>query len=571
MVSSIFVEISLLIILVGLVSLLMRAISQPLIIGYILTGILVSPIALNLMSSQETLETLSQIGIAFLLFIVGLHLNPGVIRSVGRTAFIAALLQIILTFMGAYFLAFFLGFAFFEALIIGAALTFSSTIIVLKILSDKREIDSVYGKISITILILQDLAVFFLLLLLPAFVQNVSLPLVILNTVVKGLVILGILFILTRYFFPRLASFVSRSSELLFVFSLGWCFAIALLFALFGFNIELGALFAGVALSMSPYHHEISSRIRPLRDFFLIVFFVLLGSYINISSLTANIMPVLLFSLFVLLVKPLIIMTILAILGHRKRNNFMTGISLAQVSEFSFLLVTFAVGMQYFTARGNDLITVITVVGLITIAGSTYFMSFSETIYSFFSPVLRFFERDARKRSPQEESIAHKKYEVVILGSNRIGFSIVQAFRHRKKNALVVDFDPDVVHNLSAQGVDVMYGDAEDIETLSDIDFRTAKMVISTVPNLHSNLLLINLVKHCNSRAITIIVSQNVEEARTLYKEGASYVLMPHFLGGYHVAALIQSLGINYAKFVEEGKKHLSDLDAREKFWEQQK
>ena len=559
MIDSIFVDISIVIILVSIISMIMRAIKQPLIIGYILTGIIVSTLLSNSIKSTETFSSLSHIGVAFLLFIVGMQLNLGVARNLGKTALILGFSQVFLTFIGGFILSYLLGFSFLQSVVIGVALTFSSTIIVLKILSDKRELDSVYGKLSVAILLIQDLIVFFILLLLPTFQQSQDIMSILSITSIKAIFFLILIFLLAYYVFPRIGSFISKSSELLFVFSLGWCFAVAALFAWQDFTIEIGALLAGVALSVAPYRHEIISRIRPLRDFFLVVFFVLLGITMNLKSIPNLIIPIIVFSLFVLIFKPLIVMFLMAVTGHRKRNNFFTAISLSQISEFSFIFVSLLAALGYL--QDENLVSLVTAVGFITIAGSTYFMNFSEQLYRFLFKAISLFERKSVTDFDSSiEKTIRKEYDVILFGSNRVGHNIIGSLKKSRKKYLVVDFNPDIIKNLSNEKVDCIYGDADDIELINEFDFRKVKMVISTIPNINTNLLLVNLVRKINSNSIIIVVSQSLDDALKLYKEGATYVLMPHFIGGYHLASMIENLGVNYKKFSDYGTKHIADL-----------
>ena len=559
MIDSIFVDISIVIILVSIISMIMRAIKQPLIIGYILTGIIVSTLLSNSIKSTETFSSLSHIGVAFLLFIVGMQLNLGVARNLGKTALILGFSQVFLTFIGGFILSYLLGFSFLQSVVIGVALTFSSTIIVLKILSDKRELDSVYGKLSVAILLIQDLIVFFILLLLPTFQQSQDIMSILSITSIKAIFFLILIFLLAYYVFPRIGSFISKSSELLFVFSLGWCFAVAALFAWQDFTIEIGALLAGVALSVSPYRHEIISRIRPLRDFFLVVFFVLLGITMNLKSIPNLIIPIIVFSLFVLIFKPLIVMFLMAVTGHRKRNNFFTAISLSQISEFSFIFVSLLAALGYL--QDENLVSLVTAVGFITIAGSTYFMNFSEQLYRFLFKAISLFERKSVTDFDSSiEKTIHKEYDAILFGSNRVGHNIIGSLKKSRKKYLVVDFNPDIIKNLSNEKVDCIYGDADDIELINEFDFRKVKMVISTIPNINTNLLLVNLVRKINSNSIIIVVSQSLDDALKLYKEGATYVLMPHFIGGYHLGSMIKNLGVNYKKFSDYGTKHIADL-----------
>jgi len=338
----IFVELGLILVVAMLVSVAARLLRQPLIIGYILTGILVGPYFFNILRSGEELELLAKIGIAILLFIVGLALSPHVVREVGKISVITGIGQILFTSLIGFVICLQLGFGLVESLFVALALTFSSTIIVLKLLSDKNALGTLFGKISIGFLLVQDIAASLILLAIPIFAASAGSPSFggeLLFTLGKGIAAIVLLYMLTRYLVSRLSGFLASSQELLFVFSLSWGLGIAALFYAIGFSIEIGALAAGVSLSLFPFAHEIAARMRPLRDFFLLIFFILLGSRLAIGGIEMLLFPALALSLFVLVGNPLIVYILMNHLGFGRRTSFFAGLTVAQISEFSLILV----------------------------------------------------------------------------------------------------------------------------------------------------------------------------------------------------------------------------------------
>ena len=288
---NVFIELSVIIVIATLISGLMRLLKQPLIIGYILTGILLSPFFLNLIKSTDTITIFSQIGVSFLLFIVGLSLSPNVIREVGKISLITGVGQVIFTTLIGFFISKLLGFSNVASMYIAIALAFSSTIIIMKLLSDKNDLDKLYGKISIGFLLVQDLIAIFILIIISSMSRELTVSATLLGLIFKGLVLIIILLLTGKYILPKLSNFFARSQEFLFLFSIGWGLGLASLFNFIGFSIEIGALLAGIALSVSPYHYEISSKMRPLRDFFIILFFILLGSQLSFSNINQYIVP----------------------------------------------------------------------------------------------------------------------------------------------------------------------------------------------------------------------------------------------------------------------------------------
>src|SRR3989344_8537472 len=284
----VFIELSKILVITVLAAGITRLLKQPIIISYILSGIIVGPFILNVVSSIETLTAFSQIGIAFLLFMVGLNLNPRVIKEVGKISLITGIGQVIFTSLIGYAIALMLGFTEIVSFYVSVALAFSSTIIIMKLLSDKRDLETLYGRISIGFLIIQDFIAIAILLLISALSNKANLISLALETILKGVGGIIILFLITIYVVPSLTKKIAQSQEYLMLFSLGWCFAIASAFYYFNFSIEAGALLAGISLSLSPYHIEISSKLKPLRDFFLIIFFIILGSQMVFSNLISN-------------------------------------------------------------------------------------------------------------------------------------------------------------------------------------------------------------------------------------------------------------------------------------------
>ena len=559
MIEGIFLELSMLLLIAVAVSAVMRLLRQPLIIGYILVGILVSPYVFNIVHSTSSIATFAQIGEVLLLFMVGLNLNPKIIKDVGKVSLITGIGQVIFTSLIGFMVAKLLGFATITALYVVVALTFSSTIIITKLLSDKGDLETLYGKISIGFLLVQDFIAILLLMVVASFSSGSYSANAIAETIFKGVGLLLLLFLLGIYILPGLVKRIAKSQEFLLLFSLAWCLALAALFFQIKFSIEIGSLLAGITLSTSPYRYEISSKLRPLRDFFVILFFILLGSQMAFTNLSQYVVPVLVFSLFILIGNPLIMMILMGRLGYTKRNSFLTGLTVAQVSEFSFILIALGVKVGHLS---NDILSMVTLIGLITIAGSTYFIMYSHKIYPFLSPYLTIFERKGVK---VDEHAQHQQetYDILLFGYNRIGLNLVESFRKIKKKFLVIDYNPDVIAGLEKERLPCHYGDAADAELLNEMNFAKTKMIISTIPDVETNLILVKKVRERTKKAIVIMVSHQIDEAMKLYREGATYVIMPHFLGGHQTSMMIEEYGFNLSKFLKEQTLHKRHLQTR--------
>ena len=556
---SIFIELSIVILIAVVVAGIMRLLRQPLVIGYILTGIIVSPYFLNIVTSTDAIATFAQIGIVLLLFMVGLNLNPRIIKDVGKVSLVTGVGQVIFTSVIGFLIGKLLGFSTIVSMYIAVALTFSSTIIIMKLLSDKGDLETLYGRIAMGFLIVQDLIVIVILMVISSIPAGIDFATLALETALKGIGLLILLFLISVYLFPRITQAIAKSQEFLLLFSIGWCFAIASLFYYLNFSIEAGALLAGITLSLSPYHYEIGSKMKPLRDFFIILFFILLGSQMVFTNISQYIIPILIFSAFILIGNPLIVIVLMGLLGYTKRNSFLAGLTVAQISEFSLILIAMGVKVGHLT---NDILSLVTIIGLITIAGSTYLILYANKIYPYLSKYLGIFERKGKKVDEhryQKDGI----YDIILFGYDRIGYDILESFKKIKKKFLVIDYNPETITKLAKEGFDCKYGDADDSELLNELNFSKIKMVVSTVHNLDTNLLLINKIRESNKKAIITVVSHQIDEAIKLYDAGATYVLMPHFLGGHHVSTMIEEHGLNLNKFLKEKIAHIEHLRKR--------
>jgi Kef-type K+ transport system membrane component KefB len=561
MIETMFIELSIIVILAVFVSGIVKMLRQPLVIGYIITGILAGPIFFDIVKSADMVATFSHFGIVFLLFIAGLNLNPKVLKTVGKVSLVTGMGQVIFTTVIGFLIAKLLGFSDISALYISIALTFSSTIIIIKLLADKGDLQTVYGRISLGFLIVQDIVAVLILMVISSFSGGVYIFSLTLEVLMIGIGVLSFIILFSVYALPRIIKVIAKSPEFLLLFSIGWLLLLAIIFDLLKFSIEIGALLAGITLSMSQYHYEIKNKMNVLRDFFILFFFVLLGSQMIFMNIQELLLPIIIFSAFILVGNPLIVMTLMGLLRYTKRNAFFAGLTVAQISEFSLILVALGVKVGHVT---NDVLSLVTATGLITIFGSTYLIMHANRLYSYVSKYLGIFERSGKKI---DEHVYHKgeKYDIILFGYEREGLNFLKSIKKLNKKFLIIDYDPEKITDLASCGYECKYGDANDIDLLHDLNFSKVKMVISTIPFIETNLMLIKKIREVNKNAIIIIVSQHKDEALRLYDSGATYVIMPSFLGGEYTSTLIQKYGTNTEEFLKEKIKHINHLKGRRK------
>ena len=521
-----FYEFAAILLVTAIVSLLGRFLRQPLVVSFIVVGILVGPFGLDLLESIEQIHLLSELGIAVLLFVVGLKLDLSLVKSIGKVATITGLGQVVFTSVIGYLIGLQLGFEHVTSLYIAIALTFSSTIIIVKLLSDKKEIDSLHGQISIGFLIMQDLVVVLLMITLSAIgTETAEMPVVTISLVfLKGMGLLVFIGLLMRFVLPWLVNKLARTPELLILFALAWALALSAFGDWLGFSKEVGAFLAGISLASTEYREVLSGRMATLRDFLLLFFFLNLGSTLDLSIIGDNILPAIIFSLFVLIGNPLIVLVIMGIMGYRKRTAFLAGLTVAQISEFSLILASLGMSLGHI---GEETMGLITLVGLITIGLSTYLIIYSHQIFNVLSPLLLVFEQKIPRDDPEISTSKDDTYDVVLFGLGRYGHNIANALEAHGRKILGVDFDPKVIDQWRADGRKAMYGDADDPDLPSLLPLKNSKVIISTITDYQMNLYLLKYLKNYGYEGRIILTQHSPKRAEALREAGANFVLLP--------------------------------------------
>lgn len=521
-----FYEFAAILLLTAIVSLAGRFLRQPLVVSFIAVGVLVGPFGLDLLKSIEQIHLLSELGIAVLLFVVGLKLDLTLVKSIGKVATLTGLGQVLFTSVIGYFIGLQLGFAHLTSLYIAIALTFSSTIIIVKLLSDKKEIDSLHGQISIGFLIIQDLVVVLLMIALSAMgtESSESPAMTFLFVALKGLGLLAFVGLLMRYVLPWLVNKLARTPELLILFAMAWALSLSAFGDFLGFSKEVGAFLAGISLASTEYREVLSGRMATLRDFLLLFFFLHLGSTLDLGIIGDQILPAVLFSLFVLIGNPLIVLVIMGIMGYRKRTAFLAGLTVAQISEFSLILAALGMSLGHIDETTMGLITL---VGLITIGLSTYLILYSHQIYNVLSPALSVFEKAFPKDDPEIATSKDDTFDVILFGLGRYGHNIARELELHERTILGVDFDPKVIDLWRAEGRKAMYGDADDPDLPSLLPLKNSKVIISTITDYQMNLFLLKYLRAYDYEGRIILTQHSTEKVEVLMKEGADFVLLP--------------------------------------------
>ncbi|MFO8125513.1 cation:proton antiporter [Yoonia sp.] len=535
--SYLFYEIAALLVLaagVGFIGLLMR---QPLIVSFIAVGILTGPSVLGIARSEAQIDLLAELGIAVLLFLVGLKLDFNLVRTLGPVALVTGLGQVLFTTVFGFIIGLALGLDPRTAIYVAIALTFSSTIIIVKLLSDKREIDALHGRIALGFLIVQDVVVVIAMIALSAIgigggPDGDGAVTDVLRVLAYGLAMLAFVVLFIRYIANPLVERLSRAPELLVSFAIGWAALLAAVGHYLGFGKELGGLLAGVSLASTPFREAIAARLASLRDFLLLFFFIALGASLDLSVLGASVVPAIVLSLFVLIGNPLIVLAIMGAMGYRKRTGFLAGLTVAQISEFSLIFMAMGVTIGHVNEEALGLVTL---VGLVTIAASTYMITFSHQLYAVFEPVLGLFERRNIDAEPDAGTDADRPHDVILFGLGRYGLGIAGALQDRGMRILGVDFSPEAVRYARAQGYDVVFGDVTDPEFLAHLPLQYVRWLVLAVPEHATGLThddprngLLSTARDLGFRGKIAVAAHHDAAAVALTAAQADLVLMPY-------------------------------------------
>ncbi|CAN5137407.1 cation:proton antiporter [soil metagenome] len=549
-----FEQLGLVIVTAAVCALISRAFKLPLLVGYVVAGIIIGSVA-SASVGHEVLKATSTIGLTLLLFLVGLEMNWNEARKQFKNAFSLGLIQIVSSLLLGFGVSKFFALSLLTGLYLGIALSFASTVVVVKLLSEVRDTNTLHGRLAISVLLIQDLFAIIALMLLSGVAGETSglpIPVELAWLSLKTLGVLLLAWSCNRLILPAAFKRIAHSTELLFLCSLAWCFLWVIGMKLLEVPTEIGALIAGVSLATLPYSLEIVSKIRVLRDFFVVLLFVGIGS--EVHAPTAAAFPLIISLIAAVSIgRPAISFAALALSGYRIRTAFLTAITQSQLSEFSVILI----GIGVASGQIDSSITgVVATTAAFSIIISTLLFNARTHLYSFFKPLLRLFERGHHKHTSlvlgERTDLETLTDHVVLFGYHRMGYHIFKALSPLKRSVVVVDMNPEIVTKLRKEGITSIYGDVEDEEIFDASQVATADLVISTIPHIEETLFLLSQVRKRTRTATIIVTAQSVEHALLYYKLHADFVLLPHMMAGKLVGELMRTPG-------EGVKKHGQD------------
>ncbi len=553
---------------------------QPLLLAYIAAGVVIGPeMGLNLVSSKEDISVISEIGLILLLFMIGLEIDIKKLKESGKVLIMTGLLQfIICVALGFGFFAmlgFVMGDGKYDLFYLAVCCGLSSTAIVVKLLYSKFELDTLAGRITLGVLVFQDIWAIVIIGIQP----NLANPEVlgILMSFAKGGALVGISLLMSKFILPFLFKSIAKIPELVLVASLGWCFFICSVAAYMELSLEMGALIAGVAISTFPYNLDVIAKVVSIRDFFVTLFFVALGMQIPNPADDLQILAWAgIIAAFLIATRFLSIYPVLYFMKQGHRMSLLPSINLANISEFSLVIAALGAASGHIDTR---ILSIVIFTFVITSVIAPYMIKYNQQLQGVLAKMLTAIGLKDIATQAAEGSEEQPK-EIAFLGFFRVASSFIRELEDReekepdfvktlKEKILVVDYNPNVHEKLNRLGIKAVYGDISNIDTLHHAGLHDAKLVISTIPDTilvgTDNLRLIKEIQKISPHAKIIVTAESASRALKMYSEGADYVFLPRNLSAGHLVDTIGHFLKDDTTKIEDTKNiHLEWLNRRE-------
>lgn len=540
---SILLDIGLALIAATVLAYVARFLRQPLLLAYIGAGLLIGPPGLGWIHNEQLIGELSGLGLAFLMFIVGLEIDVKKLVTSSRIVGLVGTVQVVSCGALAVLAMYALGYRGLPVLYLGVASAFSSTMIVVKLLSDRSQLDTVDGRLTLGILLVQDALAIVVLALQPNLSSPSLAPLLL--SLLAGLALVAGALLVARFILPPLLRWAAKSPEIVLVSAISWCLLISYLATLAGFSEAMGALIAGVTLGSLPYTLDVVAKLQSLRDFFVTLFFVSLGLQLDLASAGVLVTAAVL-SAVVLLSRFFTVGPLLHALGYGPRVGLLSSIALSQEGEFALVIASIGLGLGHID---REIVSMTALTLVITATLSTYMMMASHAIAGRGAELLHRLGIGEPAEQMGEDNAHGPHADVVLVGFHRVASSLL----HDARNSgdlppfLIVDFSPEVYERLRGLGVSVRYGDISHLDTLAHAGVEEASVVVSTVSEDFlrgtDNIALLRQVKRLNPAARVILSAETLARAREMYAAGADYVVLPRVETAQAFAEVLAALG----------------------------
>ncbi len=581
MIEAFTTDLVLIIVTATVLSILARKTGQPTIVAYILTGIVLGPVLIGVaedlgltpliaqlgldiiphpfgaVTESELTHLMSELGLGFLLFLLGIEMNLKDIEELLRPITNIAIWQTVLQTSLAFIIPLVLGFTMMETVVIALCTVFGATPVIVKLLNDKGEINSLPGKIDVGVLILQDIYLVIILALFSA--DSLTNPSEIGFQLVKifSLIALigGLSYLLAQNLLPRLFKKIGNDRHAFFIHGLAWAFIFITISVNLGLDIEVGAFLAGLGLGQMPYRNELKERIRPLTDFFIVIFFSSIALTLEPSNLYAYWFQALIASIVLMVGNFMIMFYLINRLGFDSMTSFLGSINMTQVSEFSLVVGGLAVTQGYI---GNDILGYLSLMALLTMTSSSYLINYNKQIFAKVEHLLERFDNNHEWSSKEMED------HVVILGYDNLARNTVAELEEHGEEIMIVDRNPENVEELSNSKYEYIFGDASHGEIRKDAGLDRAKIIISFVPDLSLNK---QLLRSTEEECVRVVKARNFEEAGELYDLGADYVIIKNMLSGDRLGDQLKAYFEDKELFLEEVQEEQEKIRWRDEKW----
>ncbi len=559
-VSTLVTDFGLIIATATLLGILAKKTKQPTIVAYILTGLILGPVVFGIVEESELTHLISELGLGFLLFLLGIEMNLKEIKEILRPVTNIAILQTILQTSLAFILPLLLGFNLMQTVVIALCTVFGATPVIVKVLTDKDEITSLPGKIDVGVLILQDIYLVIILALFAADTLAEPQFTTIALTLGKIFFLMGVITVLSlassKYILPKLFKYSASNKHTFFIHGITWAFLFISLALVLDLSVEVGAFLAGLGLGQISYREELKERIRPLTDFFMVIFFSSIALTITRDNLFAYWKEAIIASI-VLMIGNFLIMFYLIDREHfTPETSFLGSINMTQVSEFSIVVGALAVQQEYI---GNDVLGYLSLMALLTMSTSSYLIQYNQELYEKAKPFLERFEAEHKK----DVELSTLENHIVLVGATQSTKHLIPILKETGKDIALVDNNSDRTMALEARNdIHYIYGDISHGEIRKTAGIERADIIVSMVPNKEINRKIIME----NPEALLFVKAKRFEEAAELYEEGAHYVMLKTEIAADQMAEYLEAYLEGPQLFKSEVKEDIerikwSDLD----------
>lgn len=550
-------QFALLFLVLMVLSFVVKLLKQPIIIGYVITGVI---FAYFLKSSSLSAQMigLSELGITFLLFLMGIEFDLKNLKYLGKDILVTTGIQSLLFFVAGFGLASLFGFSTLEKVYLAILFMFSSTLLVAKWIEDKHENTTLHGKIVLGTLITQDVIAIVAMTLLSLI--NETSYVKILLAPLKGIVLVILAFILARYLLNKPLRYASKNPELLFIFSLSVCFLFVGIAPVLGYSTTIGAFIAGVVLANTIYKTEILGRLKPLIIFFNMLFFVGLGFQMDFGLQQKVLLFIALLAALSVFLKPIIVYLTLRLRGYDYKTSFLSGLYLSQLSEFGVIIITGGV-LSSMLDSSFSAIAIIAII--VTMLLSSYLIKYAPELYGYVEVYLHKYDRiQLAKR--EFTAVPQEGYNVLFFGYFDLNKGIMAKLKESGKKILVIESDPEKIELLKGEQVPYVYNSINNPVFFEHIPFEEVELVVSNLTDIEENKMIIQELKLKNPKSFAIVTAKNLKDSLELYNHQADYVIYSSYLNEQHVSILLEDYATDINKVISKRMAEISTLKEQE-------